>query len=352
MKNQIVIPTGYMGSGSSAVTDLLSEIQGYDINNDTFEYVLLHCPDGLFDLEDKLIRGNNALRSDEAIYRFLKCMKDLYSKRFYWVSGYKKCVSKDFYRYCLEFIDKITDVKIKGTYWYFQQNPSNPRMVVLNCIRSTLERVLYRKIKIQQPLRYKDMMMSYVSKEYFYGYSREFLSSIFSALGRDEHHLVLDQLLLPHNLFRLNDYFDTDTKVIVVDRDPRDVFILNKYIWTPHALAIPYPLDVNDFCSMYAKMRRAEKIIDDDRIIRIHFEDLVYNYDHSIDKIYSFLDIDPVLHKKRFKKFDPDISIKNTQFFNINSTFRFEAEIIEEDLGEYIYDFPVQKIVRKKKDVF
>lgn len=28
MENKIVIPTGYMGSGSSAVTDLLSEVDG------------------------------------------------------------------------------------------------------------------------------------------------------------------------------------------------------------------------------------------------------------------------------------------------------------------------------------
>ena len=28
--NKIIVPTGYMGSGSSAITDLLSEIDGYD----------------------------------------------------------------------------------------------------------------------------------------------------------------------------------------------------------------------------------------------------------------------------------------------------------------------------------
>lgn len=79
--NQIIIPTGYMGSGSSAVTNIISEIDGYDVNNDSFEYVMLHCPDGLFDLENKLLMENNAIRSDEAIHRFLWCMKDLYKKK-------------------------------------------------------------------------------------------------------------------------------------------------------------------------------------------------------------------------------------------------------------------------------
>ena len=82
--NKIVITTGYMGSGSSAATDLISEFRGYDFNNGDFEYVLLHCPDGLFDLEDKLLLGNTAIRSDEAIHRFLECAKTLYDTKNYW----------------------------------------------------------------------------------------------------------------------------------------------------------------------------------------------------------------------------------------------------------------------------
>ena len=69
---KIIVPTGYMGSGSSAITDLLTELEGYDADTGTFEYVFLHCPNGLFDLEDKLLKGNNALRSDEALHSFKK----------------------------------------------------------------------------------------------------------------------------------------------------------------------------------------------------------------------------------------------------------------------------------------
>ena len=81
-----------MGSGSSAATDLISEFEGYSQNNGNFEYVLMHCPDGLFDLEDKLLHGNNALRSDEAIHRFEKCMMILYNTKNYWPGMYKKRV--------------------------------------------------------------------------------------------------------------------------------------------------------------------------------------------------------------------------------------------------------------------
>ena len=68
--DKIIIPMSYMGSGSSAVTDLLKEYEGINTKNSDFEYVFLYAPDGLFDLEYKLLYNNNAIRSDEAIKNF------------------------------------------------------------------------------------------------------------------------------------------------------------------------------------------------------------------------------------------------------------------------------------------
>ena len=64
---RIIVPMGYMGSGSSAITDLISEFKDCQNEYKSYEYVLLHCPNGLFDLEDKLLIGNNAIRSDNRL---------------------------------------------------------------------------------------------------------------------------------------------------------------------------------------------------------------------------------------------------------------------------------------------
>lgn len=95
---KVVITTGYMGSGSSAVTDLLSEIKNYKAPNNSFEYVFFHCPNGLLDLEAKLITLNNANRSDEAIRSFYNTMEYLYntSEKKHWIAGYKDKVSINF----------------------------------------------------------------------------------------------------------------------------------------------------------------------------------------------------------------------------------------------------------------
>ena len=95
-RNKIIVPTGYMGSGSSVVTDLVSEFEGFEASRGTFEYVFLHCPNGVFDLEDKLLVGNNAIRSDEALHSFYTTMKELYDKKYWWVGHYNKIVGEEF----------------------------------------------------------------------------------------------------------------------------------------------------------------------------------------------------------------------------------------------------------------
>ena len=106
-ENKLIIPTGYMGSGSSAITDLICEFDGYEADNGTFEYVFLHCPDGLFDLEDKLLIGNNSMRSDEAIRSFEKRMYELYSNKYWWVANYKKRIGREFWKYTKDFTESL-----------------------------------------------------------------------------------------------------------------------------------------------------------------------------------------------------------------------------------------------------
>ena len=114
--NKIIVPTGYMGSGSSAITDLLSEIDGYDADYGTFEYVFLHCPNGVFDLENKLLLGNNALRSDEALRTFRATMKQLFDKKYWWVGHYKNILSPRFMEYTEAYIQSLVQYR-PAFYW-------------------------------------------------------------------------------------------------------------------------------------------------------------------------------------------------------------------------------------------
>lgn len=334
---RIIVPTGYMGSGSSAITDLIAEYRDCDNKNGVFEYMFLHCPNGLFDLEDKLLRGNNALRSDEAIRTFEKCMKDLYDRKYWWVGNYKKILSENFYKITKEYISAITQFNFDA-FWYMHEK-TDFKMFLKLCINKLVKILSFNKIKPKKVLKYSDgMRMSFVDKDTFYNESSKYIYKVLNEISKEDN-LILDQLLLPFNLHRVDNYFGQELKVIVVERDPRDVFILNKYIWGKRNLRVPMPLDVNEFCDFYDKMRKSEIITNSKKVLRIRFEDLIYKYDETINKIEKFMGFTEKDHIKPLTRFKPELSVKNTQLFNCKEYER-EAKIIEKKLKEYLYDFP------------
>ncbi len=349
MINQIIIPTGYMGSGSSAVTDVISEIEGYSNLNKEFEFVFLHCPDGVFDLEDKLLIGNNSIRSDEALHAFRKQMSFLYEESSLWVTGYKRRISPEFMNWIDDFIDSLIDTKTKESYWYYQQIPDNDKMKIQNSIKVIAKKMIGKKLSKVVPKRYEEMWIAYPDSKQFYTEAQKLIEKVINALC-DSSNLIVDQLLLPHNLFRMSNYFDDRFKVFVVERDPRDVFILNKYYWMPQKCPVPYPLDVEEFCKVYKKMRDSEKSVENSQIMRLHFEDLVYRYDDILKEILEVLKIPENKHINKGERFDPNRSINNTQLF-LDDKYALERNIIERELEEFIYHFPYELKLRNG-DVF
>jgi len=340
--NKIIIPTGYMGSGSSAVTDLVSEFKGYSADNGSFEYVFLHCPNGVFDLEDKLLIGNNATRSDEAIHSFRDMMEQLYKTKFWWPANYKKFLSEDFMNITNEYLDELIQYR-PNDFWYMQEKLTFV-MFVQMCVRKVVRIVTGDKVRLKRPLRYEPMEVSMVSREQFYSASRKYLAKILKEMGIEEKNLILDQLLLPFNLHRMENYFDENAECFVIERDPRDMFISNKYIWRYRGDVVPYPTDVKDFCEYYKRLRAMEQKTDNPHVHRLHFEDLIYKYEESIEYISKVLGVSKEAHWKKGTCFIPEKSIHNTQMFR-KEEYRDEMEIIERELKEYLYDFPYVKEV-------
>ena len=345
--DRIIVPTGYMGSGSSAITDLVSEFKDCQNEHKSYEFVLLHVPNGLFDLEDKLLRGNNAIRSDEAIRSFELQMNKLYDKKFWWVGNYKNIIGNDFKKLTKKYIRNIEEFNYPG-FWYMHEEVDT-KMFFKLLIRKPFKIISRNKIKFKRVLKYDDgMRISFIKDKEFYKYSHDYIYSIIDELSRGKDNIILDQFLLPFNLFRVDNYFDDKLKVIVVERDPRDVFIINKYIWPSRNLTVPMPTEVEDFCEFYQKMRESEKECTSSKVLRVRFEDLVYNYDKELDRIMKFLNFSSKDHINKKSRFNPDISIKNTQLFR-KEEYRNEIKVIEKKLRKYLYDFP-NEIVNDVKD--
>lgn len=336
---RIIVPTGYMGSGSSAITDLISEIDGYDADTGSFEYVFLHCPNGVFDLEDKLLYGNNALRSDEALHMFRYTMKQLFDKKYWWVGHYNTNLTANFMKYTEGYINALVQYRPEY-YWYYQEN-ADAKMIFKLVIRKLISAITFGKVTLKKPLLYNDLLLSYVQPEEFYTATKKYLKNIWNDLGIQDRNIVLDQLLLPFNLQRVYNYFDAEEiRVFVIDRDPRDVFILNKYVWSKQNNPIPYPTDVYEFCKCYKSLRKLEKDTSFSSVLRLHFEDLVYKYENTVNLVLEFLGESSSKHSLKLQKFNPERSIENTQLFLSKDEFKEETSVIEKELKEYLYEFP------------
>ena len=131
--------------------------------------------------------------------------------------------------------------------------------------------------------------------------------------------------------------------MFVVERDPRDVYIINKYIWARNHEPVPYPTDVDEFCKCYASLRKMEKAARHPGIMRIRFEDLVYHYEEAVGKVLEHLGEDKSRHTGRKTKFIPEASIENTQLYISKPEFYEEGKVIEERLEEYLYPFPYER---------
>ena len=71
-------------------------------------------------------------------------------------------------------------------------------------------------------------------------------------------------------------------------------------------------------------------------VIYINYEDLVLNYDKTIQDIFSKLDIDPDLHTKKKQFFDPAQSAKNVGIWKKMKNSD-EIKLIEKELKDYLY---------------
>ena len=320
----IVIPTGYMNSGSSAITDLLSELENYSNIGKSQEFIFMHCPDGILELEKNLLNPVSHLISKECLKRFRDMMLKLYDLEGWWPSYYKTYISEHFMDYVDEYINELVDHKFDG-FWYMDEIP--------------VKRSLYIRIKnkLNKTKKVNEMYLAYPSEEKFYIESKKFINKIINSLNKDnKENIIIDQLLLPYNLDALERYFD-DSKMIIVERDPRDVFILNKKSYS----TVPFPKDALEFTKVYKNMRKMAGNKTTDKILRVKFEDLVYKYEETLEIIYKFLNVDSKKHINKKTKFVPEKSINNTQLFRIYEN-KEEMKIIEQELKEYLYDFPYE----------
>lgn len=333
-KYKILACAGFGYTGSSIVSDYLSEYENIDVRAGSFEFRFLHDYGGVSFLEDSLVNNYHKQSSDGAIHQFLKLI-DYYSGNIF-AKKYNKWFGGKFKDISEEFVDELIDANWKG--WLETHAIEQSSLVRLICyqIIPRIKHFVYRgRIAHYYP---QDMIyFSSPNKEYFQYCVKLYLNKLFSVIdpNHEKEYLYFDQIVPPTNIERYLDYFD-DIKVIVVDRDPRDLYIQNKFLtkesWIPN--------DVNTFIKVYRGQRR--NIVKEPRnsnVMRINFEYAIYYYEDFENEIMAFLGLNKLQHINPKKSFNPMISIKNTKLWEKYDIDQRDLDRISEDLKEYCFQF-------------
>ncbi len=319
----IISVQGFGYSGSGAVIDLLREFEGIQVwgayeeeSQDNLgkekiipiEIDFLRLSGGLFELE-RYIGCKNFFINDAAIKRYITLLNWFINQQnprsIFKSDKFKSLIS--------EFLDSITDQRI-NTGKEYQYNP------FLKCERETKNNHIYFL---------KELTLSEYRK-----ICAQFLRNLFSLVPAET--LVLDQLLMDGDLnYERNKAYIPNHKIIMVYRDPRDVYatgIIKDINWIPK--------EGKEFVKWYHRMHSdLVQLPTYPDALSIRFEDLIFEYKDSIEKIENFLEIPAEKHVRKKASFDPGISKRNIGIYkNLPSEYKEDLSIIERKLKSYCFD--------------
>lgn len=328
----IVGVVGYGCTGASACVDFLKELGYFQYLSNASEFQLIKMSDGLIDLHYHLVEDTRPLAQNTAIKRFLKIYKNP------GLANINKITHRKFKVLIKEYIDDLCDIKWNGR---SSLDPCDIRRkndsIYFSKINSAINYFLRLfSYKFHFP-RYSVRYYTQLTHSEFCEKTKNFLSRLLVELKFDKSkNILLEQIVDACNPTLGLDYF-SDCKIIVIDRDPRDIYILKKYIYKNSPPFIPTNNSVDEFISFY-KMQRKEKDLSKN-ILYLNFEDLIYKYDDTTRVICDFLGIKYNSNNK-FKIFNPSDSIANTNLSTKLPQYKGEIEEICNKLAEYLYNFP------------
>ncbi|WP_044979110.1 hypothetical protein [Treponema putidum] len=339
---QIITCTGYGFTGSSAATNIIEEFENVKSLDAGFECTFLHEPDGIRDLETALKEGHR-LKVDMAVKRFLRLVNILNSQ-----VEFQKYFNGNFERHSIDYINSICTAQWQGN-WHRGSDTikfSKQDLLYYNLAKQIfLNEYSYKNYSLYEPdtwhptYQMKNNSFYAFFDDSFYAKTQDYIKKLFLEVGihTDAKRVLIDQFFPAYNISAYLKYAP-QTKIVIVDRDPRDLYVLNKSSWgEPY---IPTD-DVNTFISWYKGIRFSQKTeAENKNVLLLHFEEFISDYENSLLKLKTFLELRDEEHIKKGLYFNPEKSAKNTYKFKNYPQWEDDIFKIEKELAEYCYDFP------------
>ncbi len=331
---KIITCASYYGSGSSAVTDYLAEFANVkSLTN--YEFRFAHDPDGLSELEYNLVENFNRHNSGHALKRY-RDLVDYYGNHFL-VKRYEPFFSNQWKKLSYEYIEALTDFSFPGVWQYDFYDKG----AWYEFWHKLPDRILTRTVWRHKPDRHffwgeNITLASHPTEEKFLKCTLDYTDALMKAANPENiPNIIVDQLLPSTNIERHMRYFN-NIYAIVVDRDPRDIYLLDKYVWKDGMV----PSDLDLFCKwfLYTRSTRGVEAWDPNHIMFVQFEDLIYNYDETTEKLMNWVGFGKENHIAPKTKLVPEKSIKNTRYWEQHPETKAEADYIAQRLPQYLYE--------------
>ena len=328
---QLISCASYYGSGSSAVTDLIGEYDGVKSLSD-YEFRFIQDIDGITDLEYHLVKNHHRHNAGHALKRFLKLSE--FNHGTWFNKRYEPFFGGKYLEFTREYVNALTEFSFTG-HWFMDMYDRGRWFYY----RKSLENKLLKRL----PLKNKDYMPreqtygSHPTEEQFLMATRQYLGKLLMAANpEDKPRLMIDQLLPSSGINQCLRYFDTDVRVIIVDRDPRDIYLLSKFVWKDGIV----PKDPQVFCKWfrYTHESNRDEAPNPQHVIKLQFEDMLYNYEKEKQRLEYFLGLKAEDHLRPFEGLNPQRSVHNTQLWKVYADHE-AVSLIETELAEYLYDF-------------
>ena len=332
---KIISVSGYGSTGSSAVVDYLKEFNSCYIMGGEFR--MIQDPDGLEELCNSLKNSWGWVRSDAYIRRFIKYTNIIGRKisLIQYGEHLNKAFNYNFFKHRDNFINNIVDTKWDGHWFYHDYHERSFRQTIIENIKRSLSWHFGLSREWLRKNTLKSNMYFVRSDIDIFTEAQLFLTNLFSEIDTKEKNLIFDQLILPYHKEKYDLLFP-NLKQIVVNRDPRDV-----YLDARNYNAYPITKNINSFISFYEASMISKEILSDKYNLSIKFEDLIYNYEYTTEVINCFLELSSNSHTQKYMYFSPNRSILNTKtWLNLNNKKLLnDIKTIELKLEKWCYHF-------------
>ena len=328
---KIITCASYGASGSSILTDLVSEYSNVYRMTDA-EFRFLHDPDGVSDLEFQLVECHNRHNAGRALKRFWRISKFYGGNRIH--RRYERFFDGDYLKITKEYVEELTDFISYGG-WTFDLVDKGELYAYMKRAEDRILKALpftHRRV-----LDKEEMYFSHPSEEKFLSATRKYVHKLMQVANSDNKEFIeVDQIVASQNIDRYLRYFSDPIEVFVIDRDPRDIYLLEK---------LYYGSDNKDtaeiFCKKFKYIRNSgdpTKSVSD-HIHYMRFEDFLFHYDDIVRQVETLTGLKKEDHKLQFKYCNPKRSIHNTQVWKEHPELAADIRYIEKELSDYLYSF-------------